>query len=281
MEKLKKVYTQIKDFPLRHNEVKVLCLDGSYARYLLNLDYPADPHADLEFDLYIDDKSFPNFSRNFSNLLKQSFPNLILAYKPNHCDHALVTNEFVIVEFNLNLFSKIEELKTETNPSYTKGVIVVLDRTNWVTKVIQQQMKKTVSVDEKNLTESLINDFLFHLIFAVKHIKRGELLLSRNIVILQLVNDLLKIKRLLSNKNDWWLGPVRYAEKTFEKNFIKEIGKISPQTTQKSLEQSVRASFAMFKTIFMKEIAGKYPDLGQEYSPQLDQAENFLTRKLL
>jgi len=123
----------------------------------------------------------------------------------------------------------------------------------------------------------LLDDFLFHVVYLVKHIKRGEFLLARNVLILQLLNDLLKIKRLIANPDDWWLGSVRHAERTFTSRFITRINKISPKPREKELNKSLIDCLNIFEDILREEIEKKYSHMAEEYLSKMEQVRGYIT----
>lgn len=113
-----------------------------------------------------------------------------------------------------------------------------------------------------------------------KHIKRGKLLLSRNIIILQLINNLLKIERLVTNKNEWWLGPVRYAEKTLNRSFLDKINTISLKATEKDLNEDLATCLDIFVNLLHGRIKDKHPKLAEKYKPQLNKISRYINKEL-
>lgn len=260
MSELDKVYKMVRKKLEGVEDITVLVLYGSYARKLLNLEYPADDYSDLEFDVFY--KFFDNekavtdqdllimFKREISKI----FPDALAIFTPEHCNLAVVTKKLISIEFNVHSVLDFGRWipSDKVNLAWNKGAVVVFDKEKWKVKptvTVNEQMKRKYPFDKKKELESAVNNFLFHTIYIFKHVKRGEYLLARNVFFLNLLTALLKVARLKQGEENWWLGPVRYAEKTLPDELVNKVAKLAPVASKVELLDAAREAFSLFEVL--------------------------------
>jgi hypothetical protein len=75
LDKINKLYIKLKKILCQETTIVVSVLDGSYARTLLNLEYPADAYSDLEIDIYTKDAPHITFKNHFLDYIEQKLGN--------------------------------------------------------------------------------------------------------------------------------------------------------------------------------------------------------------
>ncbi len=158
--------------------------------------------------------------------------------------------------------------------SLGRGVRVLVDKDGTLAK-IEPSVRSIEIPKRRPPTEqeflAVVNDFLYHAVFTVKHLKRGELWWAKSCsdcYMQQLMLQMMEwhARTLQGQDYDTWFRG-RFLEKWAEPRVLKDLRKTFSHYNEKDIERALVASLNLFRRI-ATEISAKlgcdYPDKAGE-----------------
>ncbi|QHQ63161.1 hypothetical protein Ana3638_22260 [Anaerocolumna sedimenticola] len=251
--------------------IKAEVLIGSQARQF-NL---ADEYSDIDIIVFVTDIDYFINSDEWINYLGTHYISFVEKTVAGGMERRIVFESALDVDLiflNAEDLSRIDEVSEIVSRAYK----ILLDKGNF-TNIIQRAAKslKVFSKPSEKEFENLINEFWFHVIWAGKKVKRGELWVAINCIDGYMKAILLKMIEYDSyashgeDYDTWHNG--RFIEQWAEPWVVNEFHNIYAIYSEKDIIRALNATMVLFRKLSV-ETANKwnyqYPAVCDKYATE-------------
>jgi aminoglycoside 6-adenylyltransferase len=274
-QKYKEIEEKVKAWANKQDEIRVADVIGSRARHL------PDKWADLDVGVYTTDidKTLTNFDSNVGKFGPYVFWITGVTTRGDlerrvHFEGGLDV-DFAFMDYNIEEYSTIqkEELPTEflneIAETLHRGIRIILDKDGAFSEIFERYKNfKPIPDDPPTEDELLeiINNFWYHTIWVVKHLKRGEIYWTKTGVDDHLKSLLLKMTEYHAKAkhgqsyDTWFRG--RYFEKWADPRIIEELELCYAKYEKSDVQRALLETMSLFRWVAqetMKISDYKYP----------------------
>lgn len=251
--------------------IKAEVLIGSQARQF-NL---ADEYSDIDIIVFVTDIDYFINSDEWINYLGKHYISFVEKTVAGGMERRIIFENYLDVDL---IFLNAEDLNRmyEVSEIVSRAYKILLDKGGF-TNIIQDAAKalKVFSKPSEKEFQNLINEFWFHVIWAGKKVKRGELWVAINCVNGYMKAILLKMIEYYShalhgeNYETWHNG--RFIEQWAESWVVNEFHNIYAKYADKDIITALTATMVLFRKLSV-ETGNKwnyqYPDIGDKYAAE-------------
>ena len=242
------------------SNIKVVLIVGSRARSK----YPADEWSDLDAIIVT---SNPDFYVSTTDWIGNMGTPILTFIEPTATgvgiERRVLYENMLDVDFSIVPFESFSQLtkgdastktKNEIKDLVNRGIISIIDKAGFVAEV-QKLVASYPSLIYRNPNQEefaeIVNDFLYHAVFAAKHLKRGELWWTATCLDCHMQRLMLRMMEWHAHAthsgefDTWFRG--RFLEKWADSQILQGLTESFARYDSGDIKRALRASMALFR----------------------------------
>lgn len=221
-------------------DVRVVLLIGSQARS----DAPADEYSDVDLVLLVDDP--PRYLRDDGWLRALGEP-LLTFLEPtavgNFEERRVLFGDGLEVDFSFAPTAVARARSPEVDAVLARGCVIVYDSIG--VELPAPAAAPSAAAPSQPRLEQLSHDFWYHVLWAAKKLRRGELLIAKQVCDCYLTERLVQLVRWRGHGRETWHG-YRFFERWAGSATIAALGPTFARYNDADIARALRATAELF-----------------------------------
>jgi aminoglycoside 6-adenylyltransferase len=238
-----------------HDDVRAVLLVGSQAR----TDTPADDLSDVDLALFVDDPEHylddAAWVRSFGELLLTFVePTAVGGFE----ERRVLFEDGLEVDFSILPAAIAKAPPPEAESVLARGFSILYDGIGLAAPELARPAPASPPTQER--LDHVSNDFWYHLLWGAKKLRRGELLLAKQVCDCYLTERIVELVRWRADDQDTWHG-YRFFESWAGEQTAQALGPTFAQYDAGDIGRALRAKGELFEEL-ERDVAQRFGLVG-------------------